>query len=104
MIRFYAELWDIHQLFVLQVLNEKKKKFQQENEKIGQGAILCRNTVLECHNKIPIEPTGVMSQQGSSRTQARNEDYRDIILDRLTDFCHDNGFLCRDKAGEVHKE
>ena len=45
-----------------------------------------------------------MSQQGSSLTQVRNEDCRDIILGRLTDLCHDNGFLCRDKAGEIHRE
>ena len=37
-------------------------------------------------------------------TQAINEDCHDIIFDRLVDFCRDNGFLCRDKAGEVHKE
>ena len=45
-----------------------------------------------------------MSQQGSSKTQARNEDCRDIIFDRLIDFFRDNGFLCCGKDGEVRKE
>ena len=45
-----------------------------------------------------------MSQQESSRTQAINEDRRDIIFDRPTDFYLDNKFFCRDKVGKVHKE
>ena len=28
----------------------------------------------------------------------------DIIFDRLTNFCRNDGFLCHDKAGEVHEE
>ena len=35
---------------------------------------------------------------------SHNEDCHDIILDKLTDFCYDNGFLCCDKVGEVHEE
>ena len=45
-----------------------------------------------------------MSQQESSRTQARNEDYYDIVFYRLIDLCLNNGFLCSDKVGEVHEE
>ena len=45
-----------------------------------------------------------MSQQGSSKTQVKNEDCRDIVFYKLTDLCRNNGFLCRDKAGEVHEE
>ena len=45
-----------------------------------------------------------MSQQRSSGTQARNEDCRDIVSNKLTDLCCDNGFLCHDKAEEVHEE
>ena len=66
MIHFNVELWNIHQLFVLQVLNEKMDNSSKKSKKNGQGRILCHDIVSECRDQIPIEPSEVMSQQGSS--------------------------------------
>ena len=71
MIHFYDELWNIQQLLVLKVLNEKeiipiRKAENWPKQKIGQGRILCPDTVSECRDKTLIELIGVMSQQGSS--------------------------------------
>ena len=61
MIHFNAELWNIHQPFVLQVLKEKRDNFSKKSRKIGQGRILCRNIVSECRDRILIELAEVMS-------------------------------------------
>ena len=37
----------------------KMRSFQQEKHKIGQCKILCRYTVLECRDRIPIESAKV---------------------------------------------
>ena len=60
MIHFNAELWNIHQLCVLQVFNEKET-IPARKIKIGQGKNLCRDIVSECCDIISIEPVDAMS-------------------------------------------
>ena len=62
MIRFYAELWNIHQLLVLQVLNKNEiiPTRKAENWPI-QNSLSRHSFIMSLHN--PIELAGVMSQQ-----------------------------------------
>ena len=53
MIHFNAELWNIHQLFVFQVLIGKDIILVRKARKIGHGRIICRDIVLECRDRIP---------------------------------------------------
>ena len=89
MILFYAEFWNIHQLCILQVLKEKETilAIKAENWPRAEFSVVTKFRML---------------RQNPNRTS--NEDCRDIVLDRLTNFYLDNGFLCHDKAGEVHEE
>ena len=70
MIHFNIELWNNHQLCVLQDLNEKKKKqFQQEKQKnwlrhkCHDIISECRDIISECRDIISREPVDTMSQQ-----------------------------------------
>ena len=57
MIHFNDKLWNIHQICVLQVLNEKKKdNSSKKSRNFGQGKKLCRDIVSECCDIISIEP------------------------------------------------
>ena len=52
--------------FCLAGFKGKIDNYSKKNQKIGQGKILCRDIVSECHDRILIEPAEVMSQQGLS--------------------------------------
>ena len=62
MSNFNAEIWNIHQLCVLQVLNEKEAILARkaENWPRQESLLLQRNL---CRDGISIEPAKAMSQQ-----------------------------------------
>ena len=61
MTHFNAELWNIHQLCVFQVLNAKEANPARKEEKncLRQK---CRDIISKCHDIISREPEDTMSQ------------------------------------------
>ena len=55
MIHFNAELCNIHQLFVLHVLYEKRKNSSKKSRKIGQGSKLCHDIVSALKDDVPFK-------------------------------------------------
>ena len=91
MIHFNVELWNINQLCVLQVLNEKEIIPTRKAEILAKAKMSRHSFKMSRHNlnrtsRSYVATKSVMSQQRSSLTKARNEDcldisqfYRDII-------------------------
>ena len=85
MSNFNAELWYIHQLCVLHVLNEKEMIPARKIENFGSCKNIYHDREILCRNRISREPVEAMLQQEAlcrnkdqAETKARNEDCRDI--------------------------